>query len=96
MLIYTDFIIFGLMDNLVLILGMYFSYVSLEHYIDKYFDSIRANPLILACISAGLGNTFSDGIGFLITLNFAPMAYTIIGCLIGMLIIPILHKLVNK
>lgn len=86
-----DFIIFGFMDNAVLISGMYFSYTSVEFYLDKYFEDIKANPLVLACVSAGLGNTFSDGVGFLVTGNFAYMSLTMIGCLIGMIIIPIMQ-----
>ena len=86
-----DFIIFGFMDNAVLVLGMMYSYTSVEFYLDKYFENIKANPLILACISAGLGNTFSDGVGFLVTGNFMYMSLTMIGCLIGMIIIPIIH-----
>jgi len=86
-----DFIIFGFMDNLVLIIGMYYSYASVEFYLEKYFENIKANPLILACVSAGLGNTFSDGVGFLVTGNFAYMSLTMIGCLIGMIIIPIMQ-----
>tara|TARA_R110001632_G_scaffold137512_1_gene253139 strand:- start:737 stop:1024 length:288 start_codon:yes stop_codon:yes gene_type:complete len=86
-----DFIIFGFMDNLVLIIGMFFSYASIEFYIEKYFENIKANHLILASVSAGLGNTFSDGIGFLVTGNFTYMTLTMIGCLIGMIIIPIMH-----
>ena len=86
-----DFVIFGFMDNAVLVLGMMYSYTSVEFYLDKYFENIKANPLILACISAGLGNTFSDGVGFLVTGNFMYMSLTMIGCLIGMIIIPIIH-----
>ena len=35
----------------------------------------------------------SDGIGFLVTGNFTWMALTIVGCLIGMVIIPIMQKI---
>ena len=90
-----DFIIFGFMDNFILILGMYFSYTSVEYYLDKYFKSVKANPLVLACVSAGLGNTFSDGCGFLVTANFEYMAYTMIGCILGMIIIPVLNKFIK-
>ena len=31
-----DFIVFGFMDNFILILGMYFSYTSVEYYLEKY------------------------------------------------------------
>ena len=85
------FLIFGFMDNLVLIVSMYYSYLSIEFYIEKYFDDFKADRLVLACISAGFGNTFSDGIGFLVTGNFYYMTLTMIGCLVGMLIIPIMH-----
>ena len=85
------FLIFGFMDNLVLIVSMYYSYLSIEFYIEKYFDDFKADRLVLACISAGFGNTFSDGVGFLVTGNFYYMTLTMIGCLVGMLIIPIMH-----
>ena len=88
-----DFIIFGFMDNFILILGMYFSYTSVEYYLEKYFENVHADKLVLACVSAGLGNTFSDGIGFLVTGNFTWMTLTIVGCLIGMIIIPIMQKI---
>ena len=86
-----DFIIFGFVDNAVLVLGMCFSYTSVEFYLDKYFENIKANPLILACVSAGLGNTFSDAVGFLVSGNIAYMTLTMIGCVLGMIIIPIIH-----
>lgn len=89
------FIIFGFMDNFILILSMYFSYCSIEYYLERYFENIKADPILLACISAGLGNTFSDAIGFAVSLNFAYMGWTIAGCLLGMLIIPVM-QLIKK
>jgi hypothetical protein len=86
-----EFFIFGFTDNAVLICGMYYSYASIEFYLEKYFNGFKSDPLVLACISAGLGNTFSDGVGFLVTGNFYYMTLTMIGCLVGMLIIPIMH-----
>ena len=50
---------------------------------------------MLACVSAGLGNTFSDALGFLVTGNFTWTALTIVGCLLGMIIIPIMEKIKN-
>jgi hypothetical protein len=93
-----DFVIFGFTDNFVLILGMYFSYTSVEFYLDKYLKSFErnaSNQLMLACVSAGLGNTFSDALGFLVTGNFTWTALTIVGCLLGMIIIPIMEKIKN-
>lgn len=90
----TDFVIFGFMDNFILILGMYYSFLSIENYLESRFSiNSKNNPLLLACICAGLGNTFSDATGFAVTLNFQMMFYTVIGCLLGMLIIPIMEKL---
>jgi hypothetical protein len=86
-----DFVIFGFTDNFVLILGMYFS---LDKYL-KSFERNASNQLMLACVSAGLGNTFSDALGFLVTGNFTWTAFTIVGCLLGMIIIPIMEKIKN-
>ena len=89
-----DFIIFGFMDNFILILGMNYSFLSIETYLERKFNiNSKNNALMVACICAGLGNTFSDATGFAVTLNFEIMFYTVIGCLLGMLIIPIMEKL---
>ena len=85
-----DFIIFGFMDNLILIIGMYFSYLNVEYYLNKYLN--YTDKLVIACVSAGLGNTFSDAVGFAVTANFNWMALTIIGCLLGMTIIPLINR----
>jgi hypothetical protein len=89
-----DFIIFGFMDNFLLILGMYYSYASIERWLKKYWfdtDNVKMK-LALASVSAGLGNTFSDAMGFLVTGNFKWTILTIIGCLLGMLVIPLIEK----
>lgn len=89
-----DFIIFGFMDNFILILGMYYSFLSIETYLERKFNiNSKNNALMVACICAGLGNTFSDATGFAVTLNLEMMFYTVMGCLLGMLIIPIMEKL---
>ena len=91
-----EFLIFGYTDNAVLICGMYYSWSSIEFYLEKYFNGFKADPLILACISAGLGNTFSDGIGFLVTGNFYYMTLTMIGCVVGMSTIPMMQMIKNN
>jgi hypothetical protein len=89
-----EFIIFGFMDNFVLILGMYYSFLSIENWLESKFKiNVKSDPLVLACVCAGFGNTFSDAMGFLVTLNIEWMVLTIAGCLIGMLIIPIMQKI---
>jgi hypothetical protein len=86
-----EFIIFGFMDNFILIIGMYFSYLNVEYYLEKYLN--YTNKIIVGCVSAGLGNTFSDAVGFAVTGNFTWMALTVIGCLLGVAIIPVMNKL---
>jgi len=49
-----DFIIFGFMDNFILIIGMYFSYLNVEYYLNKYLN--YTDKLVIACVSAGLGS----------------------------------------
>ena len=89
-----EFIIFGFMDNFVLILGMYYSFLSIENWLESKFKiNVKSDPLVLACGWAGFGNTFSDAMGFLVTLNIEWMMLTIAGCLIGMLIIPVMQKI---
>jgi len=89
-----EFIIFGFMDNFVLILGMYYSFLSVENWLESKFNiDTKADPVVLACVAGGLGNTFSDAIGFLATLNIEWMLLTIAGCLLGMIIIPVMQKI---
>tara|TARA_R100001244_G_scaffold47057_2_gene41910 strand:- start:234 stop:521 length:288 start_codon:yes stop_codon:yes gene_type:complete len=78
-------LLFGLIDNGVLILG---AYTGLE--IDRLF---KGNGSLGAVIGAGLGNTISDGLGALIdpTLNTAFLGI-VIGCLIPLLMIPAIEK----
>ncbi len=87
-----DFIIFGFVDNFVLIIGIYFSYTKLEVYLEKTFKVTKMSPLIISSISAGLGNTFGDAMGFLVTGNFNFMGLTITGCLLAMTLIPLIEK----
>ena len=89
-----EFIIFGFMDNFVLILGMYYSFLSIENWLESKFNiDTKADPVVLACVAGGLGNTFSDAIGFLATFNIEWMLLTIAGCLLGMIIIPVMQKI---
>ena len=82
-------LIFGLIDNGVLILG---AYTGLE--IDRLI--IKGNGALGAVVGAGLGNTVSDGLGALIdpTLNDAFWGI-IIGCLLPLVLIPIIERIKN-
>jgi len=79
-----DGLVFGLIDNGVLILG---AYTGLE--IDRLFNGRGA---LGAVIGAGVGNTISDGLGAALdpTLNGALIGI-VIGCLIPLLAIPVIE-----
>ena len=80
-----DGLLFGFIDNAVLILG---AYTGLE--IDRFFDGRGA---LGAVIGAGVGNTVSDGIGALVDPTMAGMFTGIVlGCLLPMLAIPVIER----
>jgi hypothetical protein len=63
-----DFILFGIVDNGVMIFGA-FTGLEIEKYLPKKFQS--GHLLIIA--GAGIGNAFSDFLGGLACLNY-PLA----------------------
>jgi hypothetical protein len=84
----TDFLmpglIFGMVDNGVLILG---AYTGLE--VDRFF---KGNGQVGAILGAGVGNTISDGLGAAIDPTMSHMIIGIIlGCLIPLILIPIIE-----
>jgi len=83
-----DGLIFGIVDNGILLLCMYTG-IS----IDKYVEG-KTRGLLGAVIGGTLGNTLSDTIGALIdpTMRTAVMGITL-GCLIPILFIPIIEKI---
>ena len=77
-------LIFGMVDNGVLILG---AYTGLE--IDRFF---KGNGQVGAILGAGVGNTISDGLGAAIDPTMSHMIIGIIlGCLIPLILIPIIE-----
>ena len=82
-------IIFGLVDNGVLIIG---AYTGLE--IDRFF---RGRGALGAVIGGAVGNTVSDGLGALIdpTMGDAVIGI-VIGCLLGAMIIPVIEFVRSK
>ena len=79
-----DGLVFGFVDNAVLILG---AYTGLE--IDRFFNGRGA---LGAVIGASVGNTVSDGIGAIVDPTMAGMfAGVVLGCLIPMLAIPVIE-----
>ena len=80
-----DGLIFGLVDNGILIFG---AYTGLE--IDRMF---KGNGALGAVIGAGLGNTISDGVGALIDPTLEGIFFgVVVGCLIPMTLIPVIEK----
>lgn len=84
---FIDFIIFGIVDNVVMLVGAFFG-LGLEKYLPK-----RLQVGLGAVIGAGIGNAFSDFIGGIASLNL-PLAFgTGLGCLIALIVIPIFYKI---
>jgi len=84
----TDFLmpglIFGMVDNGVLILG---AYTGLE--VDRFF---KGTGQVGGSLGAGVGNTISDGLGAAIDPTMSHMIIGIIlGCLIPLILIPIIE-----
>ena len=82
-----DGLIFGLLDNSVLILGA-FTGLSVERYLPARFQAG-----VGGVFGAGIGNTVSDGIGAVVDPALQGMVGGIVlGCIIPLFIIPIIAK----
>jgi uncharacterized membrane protein YqgA involved in biofilm formation len=79
-----DFIIYGIVDNGVMILGAMTGY-ELERYLPK-----RLQRGLGAVVGAGLGNACSDFLGGASTASWDLAFGTAFGCLIGLVFIPLL------
>tara|TARA_B100000768_G_scaffold177565_1_gene191949 strand:- start:261 stop:548 length:288 start_codon:yes stop_codon:yes gene_type:complete len=84
---FYDFIIFGIVDNGVMLIGAFFG-LGLEKYLPS-----KLQVGLGAVIGAGLGNAVSDFVGGLASGNLVLAIGTGIGCLIALAAIPLLHKL---
>ena len=85
-----DGLLFGLTDNGVLLFCMYTG-ISIDNYIEG-----RTGGVLGAILGAGIGNTISDCLGACIdpTMRAAILGITI-GCLIPLLLIPIIERIRN-
>tara|TARA_Y100000401_G_scaffold88018_1_gene73557 strand:- start:596 stop:862 length:267 start_codon:yes stop_codon:yes gene_type:complete len=82
-----DGLIFGLVDNGVLLLGA-FTGLEIEKLLPKRFQSGLG-----AVIGAGIGNTISDTIGAICDPSMHHMIAGItIGCILPLFLIPIINK----
>ena len=77
-----DYIIFGLVDNGVVILGALYG-LHLEKYLPRKFQVGMG-----AVYGAGLGNAVSDFLGGAVTASWALAFGTAIGCLLILLLVP--------
>ena len=79
-----EFIVFGIIDNLVMIIGAMTGY-EVEKYLPTKFQKGLGTV-----IGAGLGNATSDWLGGAIAGNLGLANGTALGCIIGLLFIPII------
>tara|TARA_R110000765_G_C18534364_1_gene560047 strand:- start:34 stop:312 length:279 start_codon:yes stop_codon:yes gene_type:complete len=82
-----DFIIFGIVDNAIMILGA-MTGLSIEKYLPKAFQKG-----IGTVIGAGIGNAVSDFIGGATTASWELAFGTAFGCIIGLVFIPLFKKI---
>ena len=85
-----DFIIFGIVDNAIMILGA-MTGLSVEKYLPSQFQQG-----VGTVVGAGLGNSFSDFLGGATTASWDLAFGTAFGCLLGLAFIPIFKYISNK
>jgi hypothetical protein len=84
-----DFIIFGIVDNAIMILGA-MTGLSVEKYLPPAFQKG-----IGTVVGAGIGNAISDFMGGASTASWDLAFGTAFGCIIGLAFIPIFKKLAD-
>ena len=77
-----DYIIYGIVDNGVMILGA-MTGLEVERFLPKRFQ--KGLGIV---VGAGLGNTTSDFLGGVTAMNLELATGTAAGCIIGLLFIP--------
>ena len=84
-----DGLVFGFMDNIVVLIGAYVGFIQVE----KHFGNGRIGGILGATIS----NTISDAIGtYLDPTMDGYLLGIVIGCLIPVCLIPITELIYNK
>jgi hypothetical protein len=82
-----DYVIFGIVDNGVMILGA-FTGIEVEKYLPERFKMGALMPIV----GAGIGNATSDFIGGLAALNMPLAIGSGLGCIIGLALIPVFNR----
>ena len=81
-----DFIIFGIIDNSIMLLGAFWG-LSIERFLPKRFQA-GYGPVL----GAGIGNAFSDFLGGAFQLRWEVAFGTFIGCVLALCLVPIIAK----
>ena len=84
-----EYIIFGIIDNLVMIIGAMTGY-EVEKFLPKSLQKGLG-----AVIGAGIGNATSDWLGGFVAGNLGMANGTALGCIIGLLFIPAILLISN-
>ena len=86
----TDFLIFGFVDNGIMLLGALYG-LHIETLLPKKYQTGLG-----AVYGAGIGNAVSDWAGGMASLNY-PLAFgSFIGCLVALALVPSLIWLKNQ
>ena len=80
-------LVFGLIDNGIMIVGAFFG-LSIEKFLPK-----KMQVGLGAVVGAGIGNAVSDFFGGLGEGNVALAIGTFTGCMLALVLIPIINKL---
>ena len=90
-----DGTIFGIVDNGVVLAGMYLG-VDIEGWVAKKLEK-ESNPLLGAIIGATSFNAISDGVAALVDPAMQGMTLGVmLGCVSVMILIPIIEKFRSK
>lgn len=82
----TDYLIFGFVDNGIMLLGALYGL-----HIEKYFPK-KYQVGLGAVYGAGFGNAISDWAGGMASLNYGLAFGSLVGCLIALALVPALLK----
>jgi len=88
--IFNNYVLFGIVDNGVMLMGAFFG-LGLKKHLPK---SLQVGGG--AVIGAGIGNAVSDFAGGAASLSWDLAFGTGLGCLIVLIVIPVLHKLQKR
>ena len=91
----TDGMVFGIIDNGVLIFGAYTG-LEIDGWLSSKFNN-KSRAGLGAIIGASIGNLVSDGLGALSDPSLLPMIGGIlVGCMIPMLAIPVVERIIKN